>query len=50
MSDLGSGRFDAGNIRPAFLLERPDLGSEKPDWWSERPVSGFKRLYFGSKA
>ena len=34
MFDYGSGRSDLGNMRPAFWLERPDLGSERRDWGS----------------
>ena len=31
MSDFGSGRSDLRSIRPAFGLERSDLGSERSD-------------------
>ena len=50
MSDYGSGRSDSRNMRSAFWLERPDLGSERLDWGSERPASRFERLHFGSEA
>ena len=43
MFDFRFGRSDLGNVRPAFWLERPDLGSERPDWGSER-------LHFGTEA
>ena len=46
MSDFGSGRSDLRSIRPAFGLERSDLGSER----SERPILGFERLHFGFEA
>ena len=28
---IGSGRSDLRSIRPAFGLERPDLGTERPN-------------------
>ena len=50
MIDNGTGRSDLENMRPAFWLERLDLGSERPGWGSERPVSGCERLHFETEA